>query len=189
VLGITGAIGAGKSTLCQLLREHGWSVLDTDDVAATALAQVQPFLLRSLPGVLTAEGSLNKALIFAAMLRDADFKQELQQQLRPLVWHHTRTWISGLTGPGALDSALLFESGLDELCDATLCVKCSLAERQKRVMMRKTASARHFDELDAAQWPESAKLARAGLSVSSDGPEEQLEPQLRAALLTLGRPL
>lgn len=40
VLGVTGAVGAGKSTLCAILRQHGWSVMDIDEVAAAALGQV-----------------------------------------------------------------------------------------------------------------------------------------------------
>lgn len=189
VLGITGAVGAGKSTLCRILRGHGWSVLDVDDVAAAALPQVQPFLVRRIPGVLTKEGALDKARIFAAMLRDPGLRAELTQELRPLVLQHVREWEDALSGPGVLDAALLFESGLDASCDATLCVLCSREERRRRVEQRSSASALHFDAIDAAQWPESEKRARAGACLSTEeSPErpERIEQELRKALASLG---
>lgn len=191
VLGVTGAVGAGKSTLCRLLREHGFSVLDVDDVAAEALLQdqVRPFLLRKLEGALTAEGVPSKARIFSAMLRDSIFRDELSQELRPFVFRHVQTWKDGLIGPGALDAALLFESGLDALCDATLCVTCPVDERRRRVLARSTASALHFDAIEAAQWPESKKRDRARAWLSSEGPAAHLQEKLREVLKMLGQPL
>lgn len=189
VLGVTGAIGAGKSTVCRILRHHGWSVLDIDDVAAESLEAARPWLGRRLPAALAGEGGVNKGLVFAAMLREPAFLQELEAALQPFVWQRVRRWRDELSGPGALDAALLFESGLDALCDATLCLRCSQDERRRRVAARPTASALHFDALDAAQWPESEKRARAGLTLVSEGGSAELEQKLRVALQTLGRAL
>ncbi|MEO5726731.1 MAG: dephospho-CoA kinase, partial [Byssovorax sp.] len=44
VLGVTGSIGAGKSTVCQVLRARGWSVLDVDDAASESLRDALPEL-------------------------------------------------------------------------------------------------------------------------------------------------
>ncbi|MFO0572603.1 MAG: dephospho-CoA kinase [Polyangia bacterium] len=189
LLGVTGAIGAGKSTLCALLRRHGYPVLDLDDVAAESLLHVRPFLLRELPAAVGADGGVDKGLVFAAMLRDDTFHGALREALRPLLWQSVRGFRDRLTGPGALDAALLFESGLEALCDATLCVRCPREERRRRVAARPTASARYFEALEAAQWPESAKLARAGITLAGDVPTEQLEHELRAALRALGQAL
>ena len=189
VLGVTGAVGAGKSTLCRILCGYGWSVLDVDDVAAAALPQVQPFLVRRIPGVLAKAGTLDKALIFTAMLREPGLRTELEEELRPLVLERVRAWQDALDGPGALDAALLFEAGLDASCDATLCVVCSREERRRRVLERPTASALHFEALDAAQWPESAKRAAAGAYISSEDPPERFEQELRRTLSSLGWPL
>lgn len=186
VLGVTGAVGAGKSTLCRILRAHGWSVLDVDDVAAAALFGVQPFLAQRMPGVITSEGVLDKARIFTEMLREPSLRDELTQALRPLVQERVAEWKDALDGPGALDAALLFESGLHTLCDATLCVLCSREERRRRVHARSTASALHFDALDAAQWPEEKKRTLAGACLSSEDPPERIEPELRRVLGQLG---
>lgn len=189
VLGVTGAVGAGKSSLCRMLAEHGFAVLDIDDVAADALVQVQPFLQQRIPGAVAQDGSIDKGRIFAAMLGDPELGRELEQALRPWVWQQAQRWVAGLSGPGVLDAALLFEAGLDALCDATLCVTCPREERRRRVQLRPTASSRFFDALDRRQWPESEKRARAGAAVSSEAPTQHFEAQVREALRALGRPL
>lgn len=188
VLGVTGAVGAGKSTVCRVLGQRGFAVLDVDDVAAEALGELLPELAQRVPAAVSRSGTLNKAPLFAAMLQDAGLRKELEQRLRPFIVRRIGTWVESLRGPGALDAALLFESGLDEFCDATLCVECDRAERQRRVQQRTTASAQHFDALEAAQLPAAEKRRRASAAISTQGPQAQLEEKLLAALDTLPRP-
>jgi len=188
VLGITGAIGAGKSTVGQVLKKRGWSVLDVDDVAAAALVEVMPKLAPQRPAGLLPSGQPTKNQVFAAMLRDPDFRKELERQLRPFVVQRIRSWVQSLEGPGVVDAALLFESGLDEFCSATLCVQCPREQRRHRVRQRMTASAQHFEAIEAAQWSEAEKGARADAAIDNDGREELLEDRLRTALARLGLP-
>lgn len=182
VLGVTGAVGAGKSTVCRALSRRGFAVLDVDEVAAEAADAVRRELAQREPAVLNADGRLDKKRLFAAMLADPDFRRDLERQLRPFVLKRIGAWIEHLRGPGALDAALLFESGLDALCTATLCVRCDQPERRRRVEQRTTASAQHFDALEAAQWPEAEKCQRADAALSTQLPEAELELQLTATL-------
>lgn len=187
VLGVTGAVGAGKSTVCRLLSQRGFTVLDVDDVAAAAVGEVLPVLAQRVPAAVSSRGELNKEQLFAAMLHDAALRKELETLLRPLVVQRIEAFIASLQGPGALEAALLFESGLDTFCDATLCVHCDPAERQRRVEQRTTASARHFAALEAAQLPAAEKLRRASAALLSQGPQELLEARLLAVLTKLRR--
>lgn len=182
VLGVTGAVGAGKSTVCRALARRGFAVLDVDEVAAEAADAVRRELAQRELAVLNADGRLDKKRLFAAMLADPDFRRDLERQLRPFVLQRIGDWIEHLRGPGALDAALLFESGLDALCTATLCVRCDQPERRRRVEQRTTASAQHFDALEAAQWPEAEKFRRADAALSTQLPEAELELQLTATL-------
>lgn len=189
VLGVTGAIAAGKSTVCRVLAARGFSVLDVDDVAAAALGAVTPELARKVPALLGPDGRLraggDKEPLFAAMLNDPELRRELERQLRPHVLAAIHAFRDRLGGPGALDAALLFEAGLDALCDATLCVHCPREERRQRALQRPSASAKHFAALEAAQWPEPEKLARADVAVSTAGPPELLAAKVDAALAAL----
>lgn len=189
LLGVTGAIGAGKSTVCGVLAAHGWSVLDLDAVAAAALVAQLPIVAQHLPMVSSASGALDKEALFAEVLCHPGRRAQLTDLLRPDVMQRIRAWAEGLDGCGALDAALLFEQGLDSFCQATLCVVCDHAERRQRVARRSTASARHLEALEAAQWPEATKRARAQVVVSTDGSADQLPARLRAALRTLNRSL
>lgn len=191
VLGVTGAIAAGKSTVCRVLAGRGFAVLDVDDVAAQALVAVAPAIAAKVPAMLGPDGRLrqgkdaDKEPLFAAMLRDPELRAELERQLRPHVLEQVRAWAEPLRGPGALEAALLFEQGLDALCDATLCVQCPREERQQRALRRASASAKHFAALDAAQWPEERKRARADAVVSTTGSEEALAAAVDAALAAI----
>lgn len=186
VLGITGAIGAGKSTVCQALRARGWSVLDVDDAASESLLDALPELALEVPAVLSAGGLVDKGALFAAMMNDAAVRARVEAILRPHVVSRINAWIQALEGPGALEAALLFESRLDELCEATLCVRCSRDERRRRVQARQSTSSKHFDAMEAAQLPESEKARRAGAVMSTDGQLESMEIEIETALKQLG---
>ena len=58
VLGVTGAVGAGKSTVCRALLQHGFAVLDVDDVAAEALGELLPELAQLVPFLVLARGGV-----------------------------------------------------------------------------------------------------------------------------------
>ena len=186
VLGITGAVGAGKSTVCQALRARGWSVLDVDDAASQALLDALPEVALAVPAAMSVEGLVDKGALIAAMMSDAAVRARVEALLRPHVVSRINAWIQALEGPGALEAALLFESRLDELCDATLCIRCSRDERRRRVEARRTASAKHFDTMEAAQLPESEKARRAGAVMSSDGKLGSMDLEIDTALKQLG---
>ena len=186
VLGITGSVGAGKSTVCHALRTQGWSVLDVDDAASQSLLDALPELALEVPAAMSGEGLLDKGALIAAMMSNAAVRARVEALLRPHVVRRINAWIQALEGPGALEAALLFESRLDELCDATLCIRCSRDERRRRVRARQTASSKHFDAMEAAQLPESEKARRAGAVMSTDGQLEGMDLAIDAALKQLG---
>jgi dephospho-CoA kinase len=186
VLGITGAVGAGKSTVGGALRDRGWPVLDVDDAASESLVDAGPELSLVVPAAVSREGIVDKAALFAAMMGDAAVRSRVEACLRPHVVRRITAWTRALEGPGALEAALLFELGLDEFCDATLCLQCPRDERRRRVQARRSTSARHFDAMDAAQLPESEKARRADAVLSTDGALEGTMSRLDAMAKHLG---
>jgi dephospho-CoA kinase len=186
VLGITGSIGAGKSTVGKALRDRGWPVLDVDDAASESLPDALPELALVVPTAVSSDGLVDKGVLFAAMMSDAALRSRVEACLRPHVVRRIKAWIAALNGPGALEAALLFELGLDQFCDMTLCLQCAREERRRRVEARPSTSARHFEAMDAAQLPESEKMRRADAVVSTDGPLEETAARLDAALKRLG---
>lgn len=167
IVGLTGAVGAGKSTLAGLLVARGFGVLDVDVVAADAA--------RSL--------GLAPAAVLAELLTDGPRRAEFETMLIPEVKRRVHAWCeAALGGPAVIDSALLFEHGLDALCSVTICLRCPADERRARVGRRQTTSAKHFDRIEASQLSEPNKAARATHVVWTNQPLEEVARQLAAAL-------
>jgi dephospho-CoA kinase len=161
ILGLTGCVGSGKSTVARAL---GFPVLDVDEVGAAAAKAI---------GVAPAE----------ALRRIVQGDRALEAQLAARVKQAIAAWLEAATRPCVIDSALLFEQCLDASCDLTICLICPVEVRRARVAQRATASARLFDAIEAAQWPEARKAAGAKLVLSTEG---ELEAVRSAVLTALG---
>lgn len=161
-LGLTGAVGAGKSTVARALEAVGFARLDLDDVIAAALRARSDAVLALVPGALGRDGRLALRRAFQATLTDAALRARVEAVVVDDVRAEVRRWREALVTPGVLEAALLFELGLDALCDETVCVACPVDVRRARVQARTTGSATLFDAVEAAQWPAAEKARRAG---------------------------
>jgi dephospho-CoA kinase len=161
ILGITGCVGSGKSTLASAL---GFPVLDVDEVGAVSATAI---------GLRPAD----------ALTRVLQGDRALEAQLANLVKPAIAKWLEVTARPCVIDSALLFEQGLDASCTLTVCLTCPADVRRARVLQRRTASARLFDLIESAQWDEARKAARAGLVLASSGSIDALVAQVKAAML------
>ena len=166
IVGLTGAVGAGKSTAAALLAARGWAVLDVDEVAAQACRDL----------------GLSPAEVLTQVLTDGPRRVQLEAVLVPEVLRRVADWCARTGGPRVLDAALLFEHGLDARCDLTVCLRCPVDERRRRVEARQTTSARHFERIERAQLDEDEKASRATHVLWTHGPLEELDRALRALL-------
>ncbi len=152
IWGITGCVGAGKSTVATILAGFGARVLDVDDVAAQALRE--------------SSLGLDAAQALRAIVTRGPDRARIEAALVPVVERRVEAWAAEATGLGVLDAAMLFEYDLDRFCDFTVCVCCPIDQRRARVLARSTASARLFDAIEASQLPEAEKAARSGTILS-----------------------
>ncbi|GHF45830.1 dephospho-CoA kinase [Deinococcus metalli] len=190
-LGLTGSIGAGKSTVAALLRARGLTVLDADEQARHVTQE--PETLRAIgnefPGTVTG-GVLDRAALAAAAFRDPQRTAALNAIVHPRV----RARMAALEAQAAArgepwvvqDVPLLFEGGLDEQMDAVLVVDAPLEERVARVMARSGLSREDVLARDARQLGAAEKRQRATVVIENAGPPDELGARVDAALHVLG---
>jgi dephospho-CoA kinase len=168
IIGVTGGIGSGKSTVARLFGELGIGWVDADDVARDIVAPGEPALdaiiERFGPEVMHEDGTLHRAALRDIVFEDANQRVWLESITHPrirerLVEHLTRL---GAHSPYVLlVSPLLFESGQDALVDRTLVVDVSEAEQIARTLAQDHVSEQQVRAILAAQLPRDERCARA----------------------------
>jgi dephospho-CoA kinase len=194
VLGVTGGIGAGKSTVAAKLAERGARVLDADRIVRELYrggAIPDRIAARFGAGVRASDGSIDRAALAAAVFEDPVARKDLEAIVHPgvreRVERQLRDWrAEGFRGIAVIDAALLVESTYEYPLDALLVVVASeprrLARLEARGMPEEEARRRM-----AAQAPDERKRARADFVVENDGSLDDLDRALDAVLAELGR--
>jgi dephospho-CoA kinase len=141
VIGLTGPIGAGKTTVANLLGEFGCAVIHADELAHRILEEdgTKSFLIASFgPGVIGADGRVDRAHVAAAVFGDREKIRRLEEYIHPEVIRRQEALVARLQEDPAvrvivLDVPLLIESGLKRRCDWVILVDADLPVRQRRV--------------------------------------------------------
>lgn len=175
-IGITGGIGSGKSFVCQLLKQRGIDVYDCDSAAKRLMRTSAPLRqqLTALigPNTYLEDGSLNKAAVAQFLLASEANAKAIDGIVHPAVFADYEK-----SGIDWIESAILFESGLDKLLDKVVVVTAPEEVRIRRVMQRDHISEAKAKEWIARQLPQEAVRARADYEIINDG-ETPLEPQI-----------
>lgn len=181
-LGVTGSIGAGKSTVTRRLAELGAVVSNSDELAKSILfgdAEIQRQLLRRFgTDILDDAGHLSREKLAAAAFQDKTGQDFLNELVHPRVRQATRERMISAEKSGVklfvVDAPLIFETGLDRELDAVLVVSAPRELRKARVQQRSGISSADFMARNALQWPQARKEARADYVIRNDDSEEML---------------
>lgn len=194
VLGVTGGIGAGKSTVARILAARGAIVLDADAIVADLYRGGDlPRRLAQRFGadVVAANGSVDRPALARVVFADPTARRDLEALVHPEVRRSVRDALAGLRArkfPGlvVVDAALLVEADPPYPLDALLVVTAPEPVRLARLAARGVPA----DEARlrmAAQTDDAARLACADAVVRNDGTPEELERSVLRALADLGR--
>ena len=176
LLGLTGGIGAGKSTALAAFERLGCPTLSSDAIvhALYLEPEVRAAVLGHFgPGVLGDDGEVARAALGARVFADAADRRWLEQLLHPRVAAALDRWRreQEAAHPGALlvhEAPLLYEAGLADRYDGVVLITAPGDVRRAR-------RPEHFDERAAAQLPEADKAARADHVYVNDGTPADLE--------------
>lgn len=190
-LGLTGSIGAGKSTVAALLRERGLTVLDADEQARllTQDPRILAQLKAAFPGTVSG-GFLDRAALAAKAFASPAATARLNAIMHPQVRARMQTLTQEAVQRGERwiveDIPLLFEGGLEKEMDAVLLVDAPLETRIERVMKRNGLSREDILARNQKQIPSSQKRQKATITLENDGDLSGLTQQVEAALKQLG---
>ena len=192
LLGLTGSIGMGKSATADIFRKLGVPVHDADAaVHRLYRGRAAPLIEKAFPGTVT-EGVVDRAKLGAAVLNDPGRMRELEAIVHPLVREEKQSFlrrVSVLAPIAVLDIPLLFETGGEAGCDATLVVTAPAAVQRERVLARPGMTEEKFHAILAKQMPDENKRARAHFIVDTSRGFASAEAQVRSILACLaGRP-
>lgn len=178
-IGLTGAIGAGKSTATRAFAAAGAAVLDADQVAREVLhsAELRPSLIDALGAdIVGADGALDRERIAARVFADAQARERLNALVHPAVWQRFKDRIAGAPAGEILvcDIPLLFENARENWFDLTIVISAPEDVRLRRVMERSGWTAEEFRRREAAQTPLAEKERRADLTLQNTGAPAEL---------------
>lgn len=185
--GITGGIGSGKSYVCRLLKERGISVYDCDSEAKrlmvsspnlrrqlTKLIGPEAYIKKKVVGTRKTEYLLNKPVIARFLMSSSENSKALEAIVHPAV---IDDYLS--SGIEWVESAILFESGLDRYVDRIVVVTAPEAVRIARIMERDGITREKALEWIDHQLPQDYLVSHADLVIVNDE-QTPLLPQLEA---------
>lgn len=183
LIGLTGGIGSGKSTVAELFRQLGAGYVDADVVAREVVAPGTPALAAIAAhfgsSLLLADGSLDRNALRQRIFADSAAKTWLEQLLHPAIRQQLFSQLQALTTPYALLVApLLLENHLDQFCDRICVVDVAEQIQLTRTMARDQNNAEQVKAIMAAQLGRQQKLARADDIIDNNGSLAQLTEQI-----------
>lgn len=183
IVGVTGGIGAGKSTVARALAERGAAVIDADGIAREVVAPGEVALARIAErfgsGVIAADGSLDRAALATIVFADDRDRRDLEDITHPAIHRRIEERLRALRATPApppvavLDHPLLIETGWHRAVDLVVVVEADEDVRLRRLVER------GLDEADArarigAQASDEQRRAHADVVIRNDAGREVL---------------
>ncbi len=189
MLGITGGIASGKSTVSARLRELGAFVADADIKARLVMQSedvLQKVRLAFGNEVFFEDGALNRRALAAKAFASPEGTARLNSITHPAILAMLEEDCknaedSGLYPLAVIDAALLIESGAHKLCKSVWLVTCGEEERIERIMLRDDLSREEALSRIKRQMPDEEKAAFATRIIRNDGSLEELIKKVDAA--------
>jgi len=186
IVGLTGSIAMGKSVTADLFRQQGIPVHDADAVVHELYSGPAANLIeQEFPGV-TVDGKVDRNALGKFVIGNPLAMRQLEAIIHPLVAQERKRFLQEAESKGVtivvLDIPLLFETGIDRLCDYVVVVTTMAEIQRERVLSRPDMSAEKFEKLLASQLSDREKRKRADFIVDSSYGIENAGKQVKELL-------
>lgn len=187
LIGLTGGIGSGKSTVADMLREAGVDVIDADQLAREAVAPgsegLRDVVARFGAGILDDQGALDRKKLGDVVFQDEEARRALNAIVHPRVAALAAERVQELAAKGrarvVYEVPLLFENGLDAAMRATVVVYVDEDTQLRRLMARDGSGETAARARMSAQMSLEEKRRRASYVIDNRGSREDTARQLR----------
>jgi len=187
ILGVTGGIASGKSTVTEILASLGAAVVSADQLARQAVRPGSETLERLVgrfgPSILLPDGSLDRKALGSLVFADGRARKDLNAIVHPAIAALAEARLQELSSQGlpliVYEAPLLFEAGAAKRVDAVLVVRLDEDQQLRRLRERDGLDERAARARIASQMPQEEKVARADFLVDNSGSLQQTEEQVR----------
>lgn len=172
IIGITGGIGSGKSTICKVFESLGIPVFNADEVAKSIYdvdAETFSRVREVFGDEVITNGKVNRTELAKRVFDHRDELAKLNAIVHPLVRKHFKEWMSKQTAPYVLrEAAILIESGSHVDCDKIILVSAEEETRIQRVMQRNKISEQEVRSRIANQWTDEQRRPFCHYEIRND---------------------
>ena len=189
-IGITGGIGSGKSVVAHILQSLDIPVFDCD-AESKRLTAVHPVIRQQLVALVGPEvyqgNTLNKPYLANYLFSSPEHVQQVNAIIHPVLKDYFRQWVPAQNAPMvAIESAILFEAGYDDVVDTVIMVSAPLEVRIARAMQRDGSTREAVEERIRQQMDDEEKCRLSQFVIVNDG-EVPVIPQVLEIINTLSQ--
>lgn len=195
LIGLTGNIGCGKSTVVKMLHKRGAAVCDADQVTRQVMRPGEPaydaIVAAFGPNILHEPGGpIDRPALGRIVFADPEALRALEAIVHPATRGAIEAWLSeqergaaksGRPYVAVVDAIKLIESGYPAICDAVWVVVCDEREQLRRLVELRGMAAADARQRIAAQQPQASKVAVAGVVIDNSGTTVDTEAQVDRA--------
>ena len=174
LIGVTGSIGMGKSTVAKMFTEYGFGLYNADDTVHYIYENDEEVINKieeSFPGT-RSEGKVNRIALRDILNNEPEKFRDLEKIVHPATRRYQIVYIEKLISedsPGCiLDIPLLFETGGEKYIDVSVVVTASEDKQKERVVSERKVPLKIFNSIKNQQMPDREKLKKADYIISTD---------------------
>lgn len=186
IIGLTGSMGTGKTTVSDIFKKRGIKVIDADEISREITRKGSPLLgvlaERFGSEIIKSDGSLDRKRLASIVFASDEKLCELNDIMHPRIINDIKERIAEFDETGekllVLDAPLLLETGLDKLVDLVLLVTCDSNVQIERIMERDDMTRTEAESRLAHQMSQEEKKRLADFILDNSGTVDELEAKV-----------
>ncbi len=187
VIGITGGIGTGKSTILNILKEYGFIIAEADKIGHETMKKGQEAYLKIVEkfgnDILDSEDEIDRIKLGEIAFCQPDVLEQLNAIIHPAVKRRIRNIIESNTSKNiVVESAILFEAGVNEICDEVWYIYSDIDVRIKRLKESRGLSEEKIENIMGRQLREKEFEEKADATINNSSTIENTKSQIEKLL-------